>query len=68
MINKQLLIDCLTDGFILYQQNLDEPMPHLSQTEATRIAKYRTDPMFRCRVDSLVSGVMQIVSKVENEQ
>jgi len=62
-IDKRKLADELTDAFIQYQHNLEEPMPHPSQSKATIIAKYQNDVMFRRRVDILVSGVMAIVSR-----
>lgn len=63
MIDKQTLADDLTNLFINYQHRLDRPMPSATETEATKILKYLNDPLFHAKVESLVAGVMQIVSK-----
>ena len=63
MIDKKALADDLTEAFINYQHRLDCPMPSATETKAAIILKYRSDPLFHAKVDSLVAGVMQIVSK-----
>lgn len=63
MIDKRALANDLTDAFIDYQHRLDLPMQSTTETKAAIILKYQHDPIFRARVDSLVSGVMSIVSK-----
>lgn len=63
MIDKRALAEELTEAFINYQHRLDCPMPSATETKESIILKYRTDYIFHAKVDSLVSGVMQIVSK-----
>ena len=62
-MNKQALHDELTDAFIHYQHRLDCPFPSATETTESLIQKYRTNPIFRAKVVSLVSGVMCIVDK-----
>jgi hypothetical protein len=63
MIDKFALSRELTDAFVSYQYRLDFPMPSPEETKLLHIKKYQNDIIFRAKVDSLVSGVMQIVSK-----
>lgn len=63
MIDKRALAEDLTDAFIEYQHRLDFPMPSPTETKEAVILKYRNDPMFHAKVNSLVAGVMRIVSK-----
>lgn len=63
MIDKKALSDDLTKAFIGYQHRLDCPMPIPHETEEMLILKYRTDPIFHAKVESLVSGVMRIVGE-----
>lgn len=63
MIDKRALADDLTDAFVNYQHRLDCPMPSATETKESIILKYRSNPIFRAKVDSLVAGVLQIVSK-----
>lgn len=62
-IDKKALASELTDAFIQYQHRLENPMPTANETLYMLKLKYHTDTMFRLKVDSLVAGVMQIVSK-----
>ena len=57
------LHDELTDRFIDYQYRLDHPMPSMTETIAVRRAQYMNDPVFRARVASLVTGVIEVVRK-----
>ena len=61
MVDKYALADDLTKGFINYQYNLDNPMSFPSQEELHR--SYTRDPIFRRKIDSMVSGVMMILDK-----
>ena len=63
MIDKIALSNDLTEAFVNYQYRLEHPMPSATETPATMIEKYRSDPLFHTRVKSLVSGVMQIIEK-----
>lgn len=63
IFNKRVLADDLTEAFINYQHRLECPMPSATETKEAIILKYRSDPIFHAKVDSLVAGVMQIVSK-----
>lgn len=63
MIDKKALSDALTVAFIGYQHRLDCPMPIPHETEEMIILKYRTDPLFHAKVESMVSGVMRIVGE-----
>ena len=53
----------LTDAFIRYQFRLENPMPSPKETFALMVDYYRNDPVFHSKVQSLVGGVMQIISK-----
>lgn len=63
MIDKRKLRDELTEAFIGYQHRVDCPFPSTTETEASIIAKYRHDHIFRAKVDGIVVGVLHIVSK-----
>ena len=63
MIDMKKLRDELTDAFVGYQYRLEHPFPSTTETTETRRQQYFNDPVFHCKVDSLVSGVLQIVSK-----
>jgi len=52
----------LTDAFIQYQWNLDNPFPNFPSQEEL-LLKYRSDYMFHAKVNQLVAGVMVIVQK-----
>ncbi|MCP3672524.1 MAG: hypothetical protein GY814_19245 [Gammaproteobacteria bacterium] len=60
--NRKKLHDELTDGFIRHQIMVDRPSLEFP-TIASMTLHYRTDSMFRARVDVLVSGVMQIIDE-----
>jgi len=53
----------LTRAFVGYQYRLEHPFPSNTETPEVRRLKYLNDPVFHCKVDSLVSGVMEIVMK-----
>lgn len=53
----------LTDKFIEYQQRLERPFPLTSENLSGGVERYRADPYFHAKVESLVCGVMQTVSK-----
>lgn len=61
MIDLNKMADELTDAFIGYQDSLESPM--MFNTEEIKLAKYRKDSIFHSKVQSLVCGVMRIVSK-----
>ncbi len=61
---KQELHDRLTEAFVGYQFRLENPMPEPTETEDLMLIKYRTDPIFRNKVESIVCGVMRIVIDV----
>ena len=63
MIDKNALADDLTEVFIAYQHRLDCPMPNPTETEEAIYLKYRSDPIFHAKVDSLVAGVMHTIHK-----
>lgn len=63
MIDKRALTNELTDAFIQYQYRLDNPMPTPNETMDMRRRKYLSDAVFQTKVDSLVAGVMRIVSR-----
>ena len=63
MLDKRALHDELTEAFIVYQHRLEQPFPSATETKEAMIQKYMSDPLFHAKVASLVSGVMQIVSK-----
>ena len=58
----QALHNELTEAFIKYQWNLDNPFPN-SASQEELINKYRSDSLFRAKVDQLSIGVMHIVRK-----
>ena len=68
----------LISAFIEYQFNLDFPFPKIDSSTATATAtqiqmnspeyKYRNDPIFKSKVDWLVSGVINIVQEAERER
>ena len=65
MIDWPALANDLTDAFIQYQYRRDTsmftPSDTLDMLNGRR--KYLIDNMFRLKVDSLVTGVLQIISK-----
>jgi hypothetical protein len=61
--NKKAMYDDLIDSFIEYQWRLDNPYPIQDETKEMMITKYRTDPIFNCKVQSMVSGIMHIIGK-----
>lgn len=63
MIDKRALANDLTEAFITYQHRLDFPIPSCSETRDSIIMKYNSDPIFHAKVEALVYGVMQILSK-----
>ena len=71
-MDKKLLHDKLTDAFIDYQYNLDhpfgEPLNRYTKSITERAIHYRSDKIFRTKVDRLVSGVMSIINVVENKE
>ena len=66
----------LISAFIEYQFNLDFPFPKIDSSTATATQiqmnspeyKYRNDPIFKSKVDWLVSGVINIVQEAERER
>jgi hypothetical protein len=62
-MDMDALRDDLTDAFVNYQYRLDHPFPSETETPESRRQKYFNDPVFHCKVDSLVAGVLQIVGK-----
>ena len=64
--DRRKLADDLTDGFIAYQYRLDYPTPSFTETKETQIARYRTDPIFHAKVNSLVSGVLSIIDRARS--
>lgn len=66
MIDMKSLRNELTDAFVGYQYRLEHPFPTTTETPEVRRLQYFNDPVFRCKVESLVSGVLQIVSKHTN--
>jgi hypothetical protein len=63
MVNKTALFDDLLRGFIYYQYRLENPMPQPDETQESIQRKYLMDPEFHNKIDSLVTGVMQIINK-----
>lgn len=63
MTDMDSLREELTGAFIGYQYRLDHPFPSNTETPEVRRIKYFNDPVFRCKVESLVSGVIEIVRK-----
>jgi hypothetical protein len=61
MFNKEALYNELTDAFIEYQYRLDNPFPSKTETPEVMVLRYRSDPIFHNKVQSLVQGVMSIV-------
>lgn len=64
---KQRMYEKLVDAFIVYQHRLTNPWPTQTETHASLVLKYRNDVVFHYQVDSLVSGVMLIISKELDE-
>lgn len=60
---KKDIAEELTSTFIDYQYRMDLPIPAPYETFDDRLLKYRADPIFHAKVDSLVAGVMHIVGK-----
>lgn len=65
---KARIHDELIEAFIRYQYLLDHPMPSTHDTWEIMIQRYRHDPIFNARVDSLASGVMCIIDKYITEE
>lgn len=61
--DKEKIRDDLVTAFIHYQYRLENPLPRPEETEELMMMYYRSDAMFHRRVNSLVSGVMQILDK-----
>ena len=62
-INKKEIYEDLLKAFVGYQHRLEHPMPKPGETEDFVWMRYQSEQIFRCRVDSLVSGVMHILEK-----
>jgi len=61
-MDKIAIAQDLTEAFIKYQYRRENPMP--SGTEGIdAVDKYRNDPIFARKVDSLVTGVMLILDR-----
>lgn len=67
MIDKNRLHDKLTDAFMNYQHRLDIPFPLATETYDIILAKYRNDPLFNAKVQSMVAGVMDIIFEAEKD-
>ena len=61
MIDKEALYNDLVEAFIGYQYRLDNPFPSKTETPEVMVLRFRTDPLFHNKVESLVQGVMNIV-------
>jgi len=60
------LSEKLTEGFIRYQWNLENPFPQPKDFRSLRIPwvdQYLSDSIFHAKVTSLVAGVMGIIIK-----
>ena len=66
MIDYRKLSEALTEGFIHREYQSSNPQLSAGYFEKA-IAAYRTDTMFHARVDSVVAGVMDLVSKHDKE-
>ena len=67
MLNLHDLQDRLTDAFIDYQWQLDNPFSSTPNAcaigiRSIKLRRYHSDPIFRAKVDSIVVGVTDIVS------
>ncbi len=65
MINRSRVADELTDSFINYQWRLDHPMPDANESVESLLDHYRSNWLFRNKVDQLVSHVMNVINKHE---
>lgn len=65
MIDTNKLADALTEMFIGYQWRLDNPMPIRNETFEDMYNAYRTNVMFRNKVECLVGAVVGKVIEVE---
>ena len=63
MHNKEKLYHELIDAFIQYQYRLEHPMQSSAETYEMRVMHYHSDLIFKTKVDSLVEGIMVIISK-----
>jgi len=70
MKDKYELQDRLTDAFIHYQWNLENPFPKSEAyfndgniSQPPWVTQYQTDRLFHAKVDMLVAGVSDIVFK-----
>ncbi len=61
MINKRALQDELTDAFINYQWNLENPMPNKYHDKDALLHHYLCDRLFHNKVDNIVSGIMLVI-------
>ena len=62
-IDKKAMRRELLDAFIGYQYRLDQPFQSPTESLLEIRIKYMDDPIFRTKVQSLVSGVMIIIDK-----
>jgi len=62
-IDRDAIADDLIRGFIMYQWRLDNPWPQPDETFETMRLKYRQDAVFHAKVQTMVCGVMDILSK-----
>jgi len=63
MVEKDKVYDALIKAFISYQFRLENPIPTQTETEAVKILRYRSDPIFNSKVKSLASGVMHVIDE-----
>jgi len=61
--DKNQLCDELTEAFIEYQWNLENPFQLKPVTKEEKIFHYHSDVFFNRKVKALVYGVMGIVDK-----
>ena len=61
--HKDAIHDDLLKAFVAYQYRLEHPMPTPEETEEFMCIYFHSNRMFKCRVNSLTSGVMQILNK-----
>ena len=62
-VDRKRLHDDLVEAFIRYQYRLENPMFSPEETDEEKIHKYRNDPFFHRKVDSLASGTMYIFNE-----
>ncbi len=60
--NREKLVNELLDGLVIREHQLHYPEMSVDMYDKAEI-RFKTDPMFRSKVEQLVAGIMNLVDK-----